>query len=59
MIFESTQVPYPTTVVHTGRKVGKLPELIEYHNTTLRELGEVLVRYLKGQREDRERETYD
>jgi hypothetical protein len=48
MIFESTQVPYPTTVVHIERKVGKLPELIEYHNTTLRVLGQVVVRYLKG-----------
>jgi len=41
-------VPYPTTAVHIGRKVGKLPELIEYHNTTVRELEQVLVRYLKG-----------
>jgi calcium permeable stress-gated cation channel len=44
MIFESLQVPYPTTVMHIGRKVGKLPELIEYHNTTVRVLEQVLVR---------------
>ncbi|KDQ55248.1 hypothetical protein JAAARDRAFT_134456 [Jaapia argillacea MUCL 33604] len=46
--FQSVQVPYPTTSVHIGRKVGRLPELIEYHNNTVRELEEVLVRYLKG-----------
>jgi len=49
-IFDSVKVPYPTTSVHIGRKVGKLPELIEYHNTTVRELEAVLVRYLKGGR---------
>ncbi|KAG1868086.1 late exocytosis, associated with Golgi transport-domain-containing protein, partial [Suillus tomentosus] len=37
-IFASVQVPYPTTSVHIGRKVGRLPELIEYHNTAVREL---------------------
>ncbi|KIJ65940.1 hypothetical protein HYDPIDRAFT_87248 [Hydnomerulius pinastri MD-312] len=47
-IFESVQVPYPTTSVHVGRKVGRLPELIEYHNTAVRELEQVLVTYLKG-----------
>ncbi|KAI0919073.1 hypothetical protein AcW1_003454 [Taiwanofungus camphoratus] len=47
-IFQSVQVPYPTTSVHIGRKVAKLPELIEYHNTTVRELEQVLVTYLKG-----------
>lgn len=56
-IFESTQVPYPTTAVHVGRKVGKLPELIEYHNTTVKELEQVLVRYLKGGRIAKERPT--
>ncbi|KAG1760603.1 hypothetical protein EDD22DRAFT_1043847 [Suillus occidentalis] len=35
-------VPYPTTSVHIGRKVGRLPELIEYHNTAVRELEQVL-----------------
>jgi hypothetical protein len=56
-IFEGTQVPYPTTAVHIGRKVGKLPELIEYHNTTVRELEQVLVRYLKGGKIAKERPT--
>jgi hypothetical protein len=47
-IFESTKVPYPTTSVHIGRKVGRLPELIEYHDSTVREFEQVLVQYLKG-----------
>ncbi|KAF8911516.1 hypothetical protein CPB84DRAFT_1812352 [Gymnopilus junonius] len=46
-IFQSTKVPYPTTSVHIGRKVGRLPELIEYHNQTVKEFEEVLVKYLK------------
>ncbi|KAF8839103.1 DUF221-domain-containing protein [Paxillus ammoniavirescens] len=56
-IFESVQVPYPTTSVHVGRKVGRLPELIEYHNTAVRELEQVLVTYLKGGRIAKERPT--
>jgi calcium permeable stress-gated cation channel len=56
-VFESTRVPYPTTNVHIGRKVGKLPELIEYHNDTVREFERVLVRYLKGGRLGRKRPT--
>jgi hypothetical protein len=47
-VFESVKVPYPTTSVHIGRKVGKLPELIEYHNQTVREFEEILVKYLKN-----------
>ncbi|KAJ7072663.1 hypothetical protein C8F01DRAFT_1104858 [Mycena amicta] len=47
-IFDSVRVPYPTTSVHIGRKVGKLPELIEFHNQTVRELETYLVQYLKG-----------
>lgn len=46
-IFESVQVPYPTTSVHIGRRVGKLPELIDFHNATVKELEAVLVEYLK------------
>ncbi|KAH9944775.1 DUF221-domain-containing protein [Amylocystis lapponica] len=46
-IFETIQVPYPTTSVHIGRKVGQLPELIDFHNDTVRELEQVLVKYLK------------
>lgn len=56
-VFESVQVPYPTTAVHIGRRVGKLPELIEYHNTTVRELEQVLVRYLKGGKIAKDRPT--
>ncbi|KAJ3936997.1 MAG: hypothetical protein NXY57DRAFT_35556 [Lentinula lateritia] len=47
-IFETYKVPYPTTSVHIGRKVGRLPELIDYHNTTVRELETYLVKYLKN-----------
>ena len=47
-ILESVQVPYPATSVHVGRRVGRLPELIEYHNQAVRELEQVLVRYLKN-----------
>jgi calcium permeable stress-gated cation channel len=56
-IFESVQVPYPTTSVHIGRKVGRLPELIEYHNKTVRELEAVLVQYLRGGKIAKERPT--
>jgi hypothetical protein len=56
-IFESVQVPYPTTSVHISRKVGRLPELIEYHNTAVRELEQVLVTYLKGGKIAKERPT--
>lgn len=47
-IFDTLGMPYPTTSVHIGRKVGKLPELIEYHNQTVREFEQVLVRYMKN-----------
>lgn len=47
-IFDDLKMPYPTTAVHIGRKVGQLPELIEQHNDTVRELEKYLVRYLKG-----------
>ncbi|KAL1745047.1 hypothetical protein HDZ31DRAFT_37333 [Schizophyllum fasciatum] len=56
-IFESVKVPYPTTSVHIGRKVGKLPELIELHNDTVRQLEEYLVRYLKGGKMGKKRPT--
>ena len=54
-IFESTGAPYPTTAVDIGRQVGKLPELIEFHNETVRELEAVLVRYLKDGKIAKER----
>lgn len=47
-ILANIGMPYPATSVHVGRRVGKLPELIEYHNTTVRELEAILVKYLKG-----------
>ena len=47
-IFKSMQVPYPTRSVHIGHKVGRLLELIEYHNDVVRELEQALVKYLKG-----------
>ena len=46
-ILESVQIPYPATSVHIGRRVGRLPEKIEFHNDAVRKLEQVLVRYLK------------
>ncbi|KAI9441650.1 DUF221-domain-containing protein [Lactarius indigo] len=56
-IFDSVQVPYPTTSVHIGRRVGKLPHLIEVHNNTVRAFEHVLVRYLKGGKMGKKRPT--
>jgi len=52
------EVPYPTTSVHIGRKVGDLPELIEYHNETVKELEHVLVKYLKDGKIGAKRPTF-
>lgn len=41
-------IPYPTTAVHIGRRVGHLPELVEEHNNAVRELEQVLTTYTKG-----------
>ena len=49
-LFAGLNVPYPATSVHIARRVGRLPELIKYHNDAVRELEAVLVRYLKGGR---------
>ncbi|KAH9920930.1 uncharacterized protein B0H18DRAFT_880648 [Fomitopsis serialis] len=54
-VFQSVQVPYPTTSVSIGRRVGQLPELIEFHNNTVRELEAVLVTYLKDGKLNKER----
>ncbi|PSR72720.1 hypothetical protein PHLCEN_2v11415 [Hermanssonia centrifuga] len=54
-IFESVQVPYPTTSVHIGRKVGRLSELIELHNDTVKDLESVLVKYMKDGKIAKER----
>ncbi|KAJ7039027.1 hypothetical protein C8F04DRAFT_1179016 [Mycena alexandri] len=56
-LFDGVGVPYPTTSVHIGRKVGKLPELIEYHNQTVRELETYLVKYLRGGKIGKRRPT--
>lgn len=56
-IFDSVNAPYPTTSVHVGRHVGKLPELIEYHNDTVRELESALVKYLKDGKIGKKRPT--
>ncbi|KAH9952686.1 DUF221-domain-containing protein [Russula dissimulans] len=56
-IFNSVQVPYPTTAVHIGRRVGDLPQLIETHNNTVRQFEQVLVRYLKDGRIGKKRPT--
>jgi calcium permeable stress-gated cation channel len=56
-IFESMQVPYPTTSVHIGRSVGALPELVEYHNKMVCKLEKYLVRYLKGNKIGKKRPT--
>src|SRR5258708_962396 len=46
-LFDSLKIPYPATAVHIGRKVGQLPDLIEYHNQAVRDLEQALVTYLK------------
>ena len=46
-LFEGLSVPYPATSVHIARRVGRLPELIKYHNDAVRDLEAVLVRYLR------------
>ncbi|KAF8583815.1 DUF221-domain-containing protein [Ramaria rubella] len=56
-LFASLNVPYPATSVHISRRVGRLPELISYHNDAVRELEAVLVRYLKDGKVDGKRPT--
>lgn len=56
-IFDTVQVPYPTTAVHIGRRVGDLPRLIEAHNNLVREFEHVLVRYLKDGKIGKKRPT--
>ena len=56
-IFQSIQIPYPTTSVHVGRRVGNLPDMIEKHNDTVRELEHVLVGYLKDGKVGKKRPT--
>ncbi|SPO29576.1 uncharacterized protein UTRI_04680_B [Ustilago trichophora] len=47
-ILSEIKMPYPTTEVHIGRRVGVLPDLIEKHNDLVRELEHVLAKYLKN-----------
>jgi hypothetical protein len=56
-LFENLRVPYPTTSVHIGRRVGNLPELIEYHNQAVCDLEAYLVMYLKGGKLGKKRPT--
>ncbi|KAG9055422.1 hypothetical protein FS842_002232 [Serendipita sp. 407] len=56
-LFAGLQIPYPATSVHIGRRVGQLPELVEYHNNTVRSFEEVLVSYLKGGKIGKKRPT--
>ncbi|KAI9455648.1 hypothetical protein F5148DRAFT_984707 [Russula earlei] len=56
-IFDSVQVPYPTTAVHIGRHVGKLHEMIQNHNEAVSQFERVLVRYLKDGKTGKKRPT--
>jgi calcium permeable stress-gated cation channel len=56
-ILNGLKIPYPTTSVHIGRKVGELPELIEYHNRTVREFEAVLVKFFKNGKKGKRRPT--
>lgn len=47
-LLQSLRVPYPTTAVHIGRKVGSLPRLIQQHNDAVRALEAVLTTYFKN-----------
>lgn len=52
-ILDSVKMPYPATSIHVGRRVGQLPELIEYHNQVVRDLEAVLVKHFKHGRTGR------
>jgi calcium permeable stress-gated cation channel len=45
------------THAYLARKVGDLPDLIEYHNQTVREFEQILVTYLKGGKIGKKRPT--
>lgn len=47
----SIGLPYATTDVHISRLVGKLPDLIEEHDDTVRKLERVLAKWLKNPNE--------
>ncbi|KAJ3575057.1 hypothetical protein NP233_g1358 [Leucocoprinus birnbaumii] len=48
---------YCPTGVHIGRDVGRLPDMIEAHNDTVRKLERVLVRHLRGGKIGKKRPT--
>lgn len=45
---ETSEMRYKPTSVHIGRSVGRLPELIEEHNQTVRDFEAVLFKHFKG-----------
>ena len=47
-VLSELKMPYPTTEVHIGRRVGVLPDLIDKHNDLVRDLEHVLAKYLKN-----------
>ncbi|GAA5827661.1 hypothetical protein JCM11251_001775 [Rhodosporidiobolus azoricus] len=47
-LLQSLNIPYPTSAVHIGRRVGQLPALITKHNEAVKQLEEVLTKYLKN-----------
>ncbi|GAA5908026.1 hypothetical protein JCM5296_004359 [Sporobolomyces johnsonii] len=47
-LLSSLSIPYPTTAVHIGRRVGALPALIKKHNEAVKDLEGVLTRYFKN-----------
>ncbi|GAA6054809.1 hypothetical protein JCM3770_007445 [Rhodotorula araucariae] len=47
-LLASLKIPYPTTAVHIGRRVGALRTLIKKHNEAVTELEKVLTRYLRN-----------
>ncbi|PBK74192.1 DUF221-domain-containing protein [Armillaria solidipes] len=56
-ILDTVKMPYPATAVHISRQVGVLPELIKYHNQTVRELEAILVKHLKNDKAGAKRPT--
>src|ERR1051325_9645165 len=44
---ENLKINQPILQTHISRKVGRLPELIEEHDKTVRKLESVLAKYLK------------
>lgn len=47
-LMDSYNVKHPISQAHIARKVGGLPELIKKHETAVRKLESILVKYLSG-----------